>query len=90
MPYSFTIVRRCDRRKLNGLGFRFLAILVIFSTINNARAQNIEDDDLYEVSISLTKMVGWLRKQKYIMHCNIGKNKSLQCIEQDILQYLGD
>merc|ERR1719189_438540 len=27
---------------------RFLAILVIFSTINNARAQNIEDDDLYE------------------------------------------
>ena len=30
-----------------------MAILVIFSTINNARAQNIEDDDLYEVSISL-------------------------------------
>ena len=23
-------------------------------------------------------------------HCNIGKNKSLQCIEQDILQYLGN
>ena len=54
MPYCFTIVRQCDRRKLNGLGFRFLAILVIFLTINTARAQNIEDDDLYEVSISLT------------------------------------
>ena len=25
-----------------------------------------------------------------ICHCNIGKNKSLQCIEQDILQYLGN
>ena len=24
------------------------------------------------------------------MHCNIGKNKLLQCIEQDILQYLGN
>ena len=23
-------------------------------------------------------------------HCNIGKNKSLQCIEQDILWYLGN
>ena len=73
MPYSFTIVRRCDRRKLNGLGFRFLAILVIFSTINNARAQNIEDDDLYEVSISLSKMVGWRRKQKYSMQFELSK-----------------
>merc|ERR1711956_155298 len=27
---------------------RFLAILVIISTINNARAQHIEDEDLYE------------------------------------------
>ena len=53
----------CDRRKLNGLDFRFLAILVIFSTINNARAQNIEDDDLYEVSISL-KMAWMAQKTK--------------------------
>ena len=77
--------------------FLILCIFVVFNNVNTVRSEmwvwgfpNHSCQKFFTNHSSSTRdLTRFLAFVIWKTHCNIGKNKSLQCIEQDILWYLG-